>query len=106
MVGDGGLLATTLLVLLAMCGAVIALAVAMRRWGMPWLRGVSERLHGPAAEPARLVVLQRVALAPRRSLVLVEVDGQTLLLGVGDASVALLADVSLPAARVEGDAHG
>lgn len=106
MVGDGGLLATTVLVLLAMCVAVIAIAVAMRRWGMPWLRGVSERLHGPSAATARIVVLQRVALAPRRSLVLVAIDRQTLLLGVGDGGVALLADVSAPAAGMEVDAHG
>ena len=100
------MLATTVLVLLAMCAAILALAVVARRWGMPWLRGVSERLHGTSAEPARMVVLQRLALGPRRSLVLIAVDQQTLLLGVGDGGVALLAEVSGPAAAAEGGAHG
>lgn len=41
-----------------------------------WLR---DRLHRPARRQPQLTLLERIALAPRQSLALVEADGQRLL---------------------------
>lgn len=41
-----------------------------------------ERLRGRRAEPRRLAVLERIALAPRQSLALVEAEGRRILVAI------------------------
>jgi flagellar biogenesis protein FliO len=43
---------------------------------LDWLRG---RLHGPRRTPSRLALVERIALAPRQSLALVEAEGRRFL---------------------------
>ena len=81
----GAALAQTLLAL----GAVCALAWWTLRWAAR--RGVG---RGPAGV---IDVVDRVALDPRRSLVVVRVAGRALLLGAGDGPLTLLAELD-PAA--------
>lgn len=83
----------------ALLQALVALvAVSVLAWVV--LRGLS-RGGLLRAHSGRVKVLERTPLDPRHALVLVEVDGQTLLLGVGEGSApALLRE--LPAHRPDG----
>ncbi|MFO8071925.1 MAG: flagellar biosynthetic protein FliO [Polyangia bacterium] len=72
-------------------GVLALLAVAA------WL---AVRLLGPrmrSGRRRRLRVVERLALEPRRSLYVVEVDGLPYLLGVADGSVRLLQRLDPPA---------
>lgn len=84
----GAALAQTLLTL----GAVCALAWWVLRWAAR--RGVGRSPAGVIA------VVDRVALDPRRSLVVVRVAGKALLLGASDAGLSVLAELD-PAALPE-----
>ena len=67
---------------------VIALAViALAGWAVVRFSGMrlSKRGHNP-----RMKLIERLVLAPRRSLHLVELDGETLLIGTSERSVELL----------------
>lgn len=46
-----------------------------------WTSAVSERLHRGRAVAPRLAVLERVNIAPRQSVALIEVEGEKLLVG-------------------------
>jgi flagellar protein FliO/FliZ len=89
-VGYGWLLAETLVALVAVCLlALVALRWGLRRLGMPG-----------STDGGRIRVLERVAIDPRQSLLLVEVGSRVLLIGTGEGPMALLADIdpaSLPA---------
>jgi flagellar protein FliO/FliZ len=88
--GYGWLLFETLVALAAVC----LLALVALRWGL-------RRLGVPGnTEGGRIRVLERVAIDPRRSLLLIEVGGKVLLVGAGDGPMAVLADIdpaTLPA---------
>lgn len=86
------LLVTTIAALAAMCVAILAIALAARRWGMPWMAKMGQSLRGERLAP-RIEVLERIALEPRRSLYLVKADGKTMLLGASDAAVTLIAEM-------------
>jgi hypothetical protein len=90
----GGLLssvARTLLALVGVCAlAWCMLALVARRGGLA--ARLSGGLGGRA--PARVRVLERVALSPRRQLYLVQADARVFLLGAGEAGpLALLAEL-------------
>lgn len=71
----------------ALLQAVLALlAVSVLAWVV--LRGLAR--GGMLRGAGRVRVLERTPLSARHSLVLVEVDGETLLLGVGDGSAPTL----------------
>lgn len=79
----GWLLAETLVALVAVC----LLALVALRWGL-------RRLGTPGSfEGARIKVLERVAVDPRRSLLLVEVGPRILLVGTGDGPMTMLAEI-------------
>ena len=65
---------------------------------LAWIlaRFVAPRLRG-AGGRSRLRVVERLPLEPRRSLYVVEVDGEPMLLGVADGSVRLIKELSLAA---------
>lgn len=81
----------TLLALVGVCAlAWVALALIARRGGL------AARLAGSVGSrsPARVRVLERVALSPRRQLYLVQADARVFLLGAGDAgALALIAEL-------------
>jgi flagellar protein FliO/FliZ len=79
----GGLLLKTILALVI----VIGLAWVLLRWGLKRL------LPGTGRSAGEIRVLDRQSLDGRRSVVLVEAYGRYLLLGVGDGSVTLLAEL-------------
>ncbi|MEZ4287185.1 MAG: flagellar biosynthetic protein FliO [Polyangiales bacterium] len=69
---------------LALLQAVVALvAVCLTAWVT--LRWASKLRWGKSMRGGRIHMLQRFPLDARRSLYIVRVDDQTLLLGVGDA---------------------
>jgi flagellar biosynthetic protein FliO len=69
--------------------AVLAL-IAVAAWA--FVRFVAPRLRG-ARGKARLRVLERLPLEPRRALYVVEVDGRPLLIGVAEGAVTLLKEL-------------
>jgi len=83
----GGLLLKTILALVI----VIGLAWALLRWGLGRL------LPGRARGGSEITVVDRQPLDGRRQVVLVQAYGRYLLLGVGDGSVTLLAEVNADA---------
>jgi len=89
--GYAWLLAETLVALVAVCLlALVALRWGLRRLGVP----------GAAMEGGRIHVLERVAVDPRRSLLLVSVGPRILLVGTGDGPMTMLAEIdpaTLPA---------
>lgn len=94
-VGYGWLLAETLVALAAVC----LLALVLLRWGL-------RRLGAPGSSGGgRIRVLERVAVDPRRSLLLVEVGARVLLVGTGEGPMSVLAEIdpatlpALPARR-------
>jgi flagellar biogenesis protein FliO len=92
----------------ALLQAVLALlAVSVLAWVV--LRGLA-RGGLLRSQGGRVRVLERTALDPRHALVLVEVDGQTLLLGVGEGSAPALirelpASAEATGAGAPDDAH-
>jgi len=91
---DGGALSSVVRTLLALVGvcalAWFVLALVARRGGL------AARLAGGLGTraPARVRVLERVALSPRRQLYLVQADARVFLLGAGEAGpLALLAEL-------------
>ena len=44
-----------------------------------WTGWLLKRLHGARREPSRLALLERITLAPRQSLALIEAEGRRLL---------------------------
>ena len=67
---------------------VIALAViALAGWAVVRFSG---RRFGRGGKNPRMKLIERLVLEPRRSIHLVEVDGETLLIGTSERSVALL----------------
>jgi len=66
------------------------------------LRFLASRSRGLGGRGKAIRVIERVALDQRRSLVLVEVAGRTLLLGVSDGGVSLVAELD-PGALSSGD---
>jgi len=87
--GYGWLLFETLVALAGVCLlALVALRWGLRRLGAPGI---------PAGAGGRIRVLERLAVDPRRSLLLVEVGGRILLVGTGDGPMAMLAEID-PAA--------
>jgi len=99
MPGDIATLTTTFVALLAVCVFILGLAIAARKWGRPWLGSLTPPWRGAA--PARLVVLERLALEPRRCVYLLSLDSRTLLVGASDAGVTLLAEIAAPLASPE-----
>jgi flagellar protein FliO/FliZ len=82
--GYGWLLAETLVALIAVCLlALVALRWGLRRLGMP----------GSASGGGRIRVLERVAIDPRRSLLLVAVGARVLLVGSGEGPITMLAEI-------------
>jgi len=79
----GGMLLKTILALII----VIALAWVLLRWGLARL------LPGRARGAGEIHVVDRQPLDARRQVVLVQAYGRYLLLGVGDGSVTLLAEL-------------
>lgn len=93
---DGGALLSsvvrTLLALVGVCALVWVVLALIARKG-----GLAARLAGGLGSraPARVRVLERIALSPRRQLYLVQADARVLLLGAGDAGpLALLAELT------------
>jgi flagellar biosynthetic protein FliO len=87
---DGGLLSTTIAL-----AVVCALALGA-------LRAVGRR--GRGGRGMRLV--SRLAVEPRRSLVVVEVAGRWLVVSVGDGPMALIAELDAAEARAHLEAPG
>jgi flagellar biogenesis protein FliO len=93
---DGGSalssLLRTLLALVGVCAlAFVVLAMVARRGGL------GARFAGSLGSraPARLRVLERVVLSPRRQLYLVQADARVFLLGAGEAGpLALIAELA------------
>jgi flagellar protein FliO/FliZ len=69
--------------------AVLVL-IAVAAWA--FVRFLAPRLRGVRGQ-ARMRVLERLPLEPRRSLYVVEVDGAPLLIGVADGSVRVLREL-------------
>jgi flagellar biosynthetic protein FliO len=80
---EGGMGATALQTLVALA-AVCGLAVVLLRQLAPRLAAGTGNMH----------VLERLAIEPGRSLVVVRVADRTLLLGSSDAGIAQIADLS------------
>ena len=78
----GGELVKTVIALIIVC----VLAYVLLRWGLGWL-------YGKKPLPNHMKILGRLPIEGRRSLYLVRVQSRTLLLGVTDSSVALLAEL-------------
>ena len=83
--GYGWMLAETLVALVAVC----LLALVALRWGLRRFAGVAE----PGLGRGRIRVLERVALEPRRSLLLVEVCSRVLLVASGEGPMSVLAEI-------------
>lgn len=84
----------------ALLQAVLALlAVSILAWVV--LRGLAR--GGMLRGSGRIRVLERTPLDARHALVLVEVDGETLLLGVGDGSAPTLIERLPKATSAAGD---
>ncbi|MBI5513483.1 MAG: flagellar biosynthetic protein FliO [Deltaproteobacteria bacterium] len=66
----------------------LALVCALAWWV---LRLAAQREHGGA--PGRMKLLERVALDPRRSVVLLQVGARVLVVGVGDGRLTTLAEL-------------
>lgn len=66
--------------------AALAL-IAVGAWAVVRFGGA--RLRGRMKQ-GRLKVVERLVLEPRRSVYLIEVDGDTLLIGVSDGSIRLI----------------
>lgn len=85
----------TLLALVGVCAlAWVVLALLARRGGL------RARLVGglPGRAEARLRVLERIALSPRRQLYLVQADARVFLVGAAEAGpLALIAELDTPA---------
>ena len=82
--GYGWLLFETLVALAGVCLlALVALRWGLRRLGAP----------GITSGGGRIRVLERLAVDPRRSLLLIEVGGRILLVGTGDGPMAMLAEI-------------
>ena len=89
--GYGWLLVETLVALAAVC----LLALVALRWGLHRLAA-----PGGGSGRGRIRVLERVAVDPRRSLLLVEIGGRVLLVGAGEGPMGVLAEIdpaTLPA---------
>lgn len=80
--GYGGLLVTTVLLLVAVC-AVAYVVVRLLRRG----------LEGRAVGEGVVSVVARVPLEPRRSLYVVRVGGRTLLLGASEMGLGLVTEL-------------
>jgi flagellar biogenesis protein FliO len=67
---------------------LIALAlIALAGWAVVHFSG---RRFGSGGKNRRMKLIERLVLEPRRAIHLVEVDGETLLIGTSERSVALL----------------
>lgn len=80
------------LVALAVLGAVAWVLVKL----------VSPRLESRRSG-RRLNVVERIAVEPRRSLAIVEVDGRELLIGVADSGITLLRSLEPREPEPDGD---
>ena len=80
--GHGGLLVTTVLVLVAVCVVAYVVVRLLRRG-----------LEGRAVGEGEVTVVARVPLEPRRSLYVVRVGGRTLLLGASELGLGLLTEL-------------
>ena len=78
-----GQLIQTALALLAVC----LLAYLVIRLGLM-------RLLGASKGEGRIRVIERLSLEPKRSLLLVEVEGRVFLLGITEGSMALLKELT------------
>jgi flagellar biogenesis protein FliO len=86
---DGGVLSAIVRTLLALVG-VCALAWFALRW-------LAQRGIGGAFGGARLRLIERLTLAPRRELYLVQVDARLFLMGAADGgALALIAELEPP----------
>jgi flagellar protein FliO/FliZ len=87
--------------------AAQALAVLAVIAALAWLftRFVGPRL-GLRGRGARMRVVERLHLEPRRSLYIVEVDGESLLVGVADGAVNLVAMLGAAGDGEEASAGG
>jgi flagellar protein FliO/FliZ len=81
---------TTDLGLLVVQTVAILALIALAAWA--FVRFVGPRLRG-ARGKSRMRLIERLPIEPRRSLVVVEVDGTPLLLGVADGSIRLLKEL-------------
>jgi flagellar biogenesis protein FliO len=80
-----------LLALLGVCALAWVLIPLLAR------RGLFRLALPPSARGARLRVLERVALSPRRQLYLVQADSRVFLLGAGEAGApSLIAELEPP----------
>jgi flagellar biosynthetic protein FliO len=70
------------IVLLMIYGA----AIVFRRWQVGSVKSSTRRMK----------VIESTALSPRRTLFLVEVDGQTFMVGATDQSINLIAEIETP----------
>lgn len=80
--GYGGMLAQMLVALAVVC----ALAFVTLKWGL-------KRLVSGGRPGARMEVLDRLPIEPRRSVVVVRVGARTLVLGSSEAGVELLTEL-------------
>lgn len=81
---DGALLTTTV----ALLGVALAAGAAVRAVARGRSRG------------ARMRVVERLGLEPRRSLYLIEIEGRRLVVGVGDGAMTVLTELA-PATPTE-----
>jgi len=89
-VADGGSYGWMLVQTLAALAAVCLLALVALRWGLRRFAGGA--LDGVAGR-GRIRVLERVALDPRRALVLVEIGPRILLVASGEGPTSLLCEI-------------
>ena len=80
--GYGGLLVTTVLLLVAVCVVAYVVVRLLRRG-----------LEGRAVGASIVSVIARVPLEPRRSLYVVRVGGRTLLLGASEMGLGLVTEL-------------
>src|SRR5579884_4310454 len=81
--GYGDLLVTALIVLVAACVVMFAIARLAARWLTP----------GRSARPGLLDVVARVPLEARRSLYIVDVAGKALLVGTSELGLTVLSEL-------------
>lgn len=69
---------------LSIAAGVNRLTGAGRNWHGVW-RSISERLHRRCSAPSRLALVEKISVAPRQSIALIEVDGEKVLVGLSPA---------------------
>ena len=69
---------------LSNAAGVNRLGGAARNWRGVW-SSISERLHRRCGASSRLALVEKISVAPRQSVALIEVDGEKLLVGLSPA---------------------